>query len=137
MARKDSILKMRELLVKRRDALRRALAGDLSNLKSLSDSTSGDVIDAALDAAQDEISSKLAEVESRERMKGGGYGLCEVCNGKIPLARLQALPYATNCIECQRANENAGGGMGYGGDWGRVMDGGLDADISFSDLETT
>jgi DnaK suppressor protein len=146
MARKDSILQMRELLVKRRDALRRALAGDLSNLKSVSESTSGDVVDAALDAAQDEISSKLAEVESRElasievaleRMKGGGYGLCEVCNGKIPLARLQALPYATSCIDCQRANESAGGGMGYGGDWGRVMDSGLDMDVSFSDLETT
>ncbi len=147
MARKDSILKLRELLLKRRDGLRRALAGDLSNLKSLSDQTSGDVVDAALDAAQDEISSKLAEVESRElanievaleRIRGGGYGVCEVCNGKIPLARLTALPYATNCIECQRANENAGGAGGYGGDWSRVMDGGgIDMDISFSDLEAS
>jgi DnaK suppressor protein len=148
MARKDSLLKLRDLLVKRRDALRRALAGDLSNLKSLSSQTSGDVVDAALDAAQDEISSKLAEVESRElaniefaleRMKSGTYGVCEICNGKIPLARLSALPYATNCIECQRATENAGGGAGYGGDWSRLpLDGGVvDMDISFSDLEAS
>lgn len=147
MARKDSILKLRDLLVKRRDALRKALAGDLSNLKSLSSQTSGDVVDAALDAAQDEISSKMAEVESRElanievaleHMRTGSYGVCEVCNGKIPLARLSALPYATNCIECQRASETAGGGGGYGGDWSRVLDGGVvDMDISFSDLETT
>mgnify|MGYP003580747191 CR=1 FL=1 len=34
--------RMRDLLVKRRDALRRALAGDLSLLKSLSDQTGGD-----------------------------------------------------------------------------------------------
>lgn len=145
MARKDSLLKLRDLLVKRRDGLRRALAGDLSNLKSLSNQNSGDVVDAALDAAQDEISSKLAEVESRElsnievaleRMRSGAYGLCEVCNGKIPLARLSALPYATSCIECQRATESATGGVGYGGDWSRVLDGGLlDADVSFSDLE--
>ncbi|HEX6963113.1 MAG TPA: TraR/DksA family transcriptional regulator, partial [Lacipirellula sp.] len=96
MARKDSILKMRDLLIKRRDALRKALAGDLSMLKSLS-GESGDVVDVALDAVQDEISSKLAEVESRElanievaleRMRAGKYGLCEICNGKIPLARL-------------------------------------------------
>ena len=147
MARKDSILKLRDLLVKRRDALRRALAGDLGNLKSLADQTSGDVVDAALDAAQDEISSKLAEVESRElanievaleRMRGGSYGVCEICNGKIPLARLSALPYATNCIECQRVTENSGGGAGYGGDWSRVLDGGMiDVDISFSDLEAS
>ena len=52
------------------------------------------------------------------------YGVCEICNGKIPLARLTALPYATSCIECQRATENAGGGAGYAGDWSRVLDGG-------------
>ncbi len=146
MARKDSILKMRELLVKRRDALRRALAGDLSLLKALRDQTSGDVVDAALDAAQDEISSKLAEVESRElanievaleRMKSGSYGVCEICSGKIPLARLTALPYAATCIECQRASEQAGAGGAYAGDWSRVLDGGLDMDVSFSDLEAS
>lgn len=146
MARKDSILKMREVLLKRRDALRKALAGDLSMLKSLSDQGGGDVVDAALDAVQDEISSKMAEVESRElanievaleRMRSGGYGVCEVCNCKIPLARLNALPYATSCIECQRASEIANGGGSYTGDWSRVFDGGLlDNDVSFSDLET-
>jgi DnaK suppressor protein len=145
MARKDSILKMRDLLIKRRDALRRALAGDLSLLKSLE--SSGDVVDVALDAVQDEISSKLAEVESRElanievaleRMRAGKYGLCEICNGKIPLARLNALPYATSCIECQRASETAGTGGAYSGDWSRVLDGGVvDVDVSFSDLEAS
>ncbi|MEM1303293.1 MAG: TraR/DksA family transcriptional regulator, partial [Planctomycetota bacterium] len=64
MARKDSILKMRDLLLTRRDALRKALAGDMSMLGQLRDLTGGDVVDAALDAAQDEISSQLAEVES-------------------------------------------------------------------------
>jgi DnaK suppressor protein len=137
---------MREVLVKRRDALRKALTGDLSLLRALQDQAGGDVIDAALDAAQDEISSKLAEVESRElasiemaleKMKRGSYGNCEICNGKIPLARLNALPYATTCIECQRASESAGGVGPYGGDWSRVFDGGLDADVSFTDFEAT
>jgi RNA polymerase-binding transcription factor DksA len=72
----------------------------------------------AYDSAQDEISSQLAEVESRElahienaldRMKGGKYGLCEVCNGTIPMVRLHALPYATMCIDCQRESERSGG----------------------------
>ncbi|MBL8829251.1 MAG: hypothetical protein JNM18_19870, partial [Planctomycetaceae bacterium] len=65
MARKDTISKMREILVIRRDALRKALAGDLSALKELRDQSS-DLIDLALDSAQDELSSQLAEVESRE-----------------------------------------------------------------------
>lgn len=145
MSRKDSLLKMHDLLVKRRDALRQALAGDLSMLKSLREQIGGDVVDEALDAAQDEISSKLAEVESRElanievaleRMRAGGYGQCEICDGKIPLARLTALPYATNCIDCQRAAESSGGGAAYSGDWSRVLDSTSgDVDVSFSDLE--
>ena len=146
MSRKESIDKMRELLVTRRNALRKALAGDLSLLSQLREQTGGDVVDEALDAAQDEISSQLAEVESRElanieralvRMKSGNYGECEICNEKIPLARLNALPYATSCIECQRAAENSGGGGGGSGDWSRVLDTGFtDVDVSFSDLET-
>lgn len=144
-SRKDSIRKMRDLLVARRDALRKALAGDLSLLKQLREQTGGDVVDAALDAAQDEISSQLAEVESRElanieralaRIKNGTYGECEVCGNKIPLARLNALPYATSCIECQRAAETGGGPGGADADWSRILDTGYsDVDVSFSDLE--
>ncbi|MBX3424108.1 MAG: TraR/DksA family transcriptional regulator [Pirellulales bacterium] len=146
MARNDALLKLRTTLVNRRDALRKALAGDLSMLKSLRDQFGGDVVDAALDSTQDEISSKLAEVESRElanietaleRMRSGNYGLCEVCNGKIPMARLSALPYATSCIDCQRAAESGAQGGGHGGDWSRVLDGGADLDVSFRDLEAT
>ena len=66
MARKDAILNLKTVLLKRRDALRKALAGDLSMLKELREQTTGDVVDLALDSAQDEISSQLAEVESRE-----------------------------------------------------------------------
>ncbi len=117
MARKDALKNMRAILVKRRDALRSALAGDLTLLKELRSESPGDVIDAAYDSAQDEISSQLAEVESRElasienalgRMKDGTYGQCEVCGGRIPMARLDALPYATMCIGCQRDLERSG-----------------------------
>ena len=137
MARKDSIKKLQALLINRRDALRQALAGDLSLLKALPEQTGGDVVDAALDAAQDEISSKLAEVESRElvqidaaleRIQQGTYGQCEICGSKIPLARLNALPYALTCIECQRAAED---GTGPTADLGMTFD----TDVSFSDSE--
>jgi len=117
MARKDSLQNLRTILVRRRDALRSALAGDLTLLKELRSESPGDVVDAAYDSAQDEISSQLAEVESRElahienaldRMKAGKYGICEVCEGRIPLVRLNALPYATMCIGCQREIERYG-----------------------------
>ena len=145
MARKDEILRMRDVLVVRRDALRRALAGDLSLLSDLQQQQgSGDVIDAALDSAQGEINSQLAEVESRElgsiekaleQMRDGTYGLCEHCNKKIPLTRLKALPYATTCIECQRlAEEGRLEGAGDA-DWSRVLDSGSDKDVTIGDIE--
>lgn len=142
--RKDAITEMRDILMLRRDALRKALAGDLSTLKELREQ-SGDVIDQALDSAQNELNSQLAEVESRElacienaleRMRGGQYGACEGCNNKIPFARLSALPYATLCIECQREAERDGTAPGMEFmDWGRVADGGGDADVTINDIE--
>jgi DnaK suppressor protein len=145
MSRKDAILNMREVLVKRRDALRRALDGDLSLLKELNAKTSGDVVDAALDSVQDEISSQLAEVESRElarieyaleRMHNGQYGTCEGCGHNIPMARLNALPYATYCIRCQREAERQGANSPADVDWSRLLDSpGQDADLSINDIE--
>ena len=144
MARKDSILGMRQTLMMRRDALRTALAGDLSLLKELRAQSSSDVIDAALDSAQDEICSQLAEVESRElssienallRMRDGQYGVCEACSCNIPMARLHALPYATLCIDCQREAERQGHNGGHSHDWGRVSDSSSDADVSINDIE--
>jgi DnaK suppressor protein len=144
MARKDAILKMREILMVRRDALRKALAGDLSLLKELREQTAGDVVDFALDSAQHEINSQLAEVESRElasienaleRMRTGQFGICEHCSVKIPMARLNALPYATFCIDCQRDAERQGTAAGMETDWGRLVDNSGDVDLSINDIE--
>lgn len=144
MGRKDSILNMRQILLKRRDALRKALAGDLSQLRELNAQTSGDLIDAALDSVQDEISSQLAEVESRElarieyaleRMRSGQFGVCEGCGCAIPMARLNALPYATHCIKCQRELERLGEDDDSSSDWSRLPDVHSDVDISINDLE--
>ena len=65
MSRKEALNKLRDVLLLRREALRKALDGDLSMLQSFSQE-GGDVMDAAMDTAQDEISSQLVEVESRE-----------------------------------------------------------------------
>ncbi|MCU0959211.1 MAG: TraR/DksA family transcriptional regulator [Pirellulaceae bacterium] len=145
MGRKEAILKLRQVLIRRRDALRKALAGDLSSLKELRQQASGDMLDAALDSAQDEISSQLAEVESREltqienaleRMRNGTYGICEVTGRQIPLARLQALPYATMCIEAQREAEKRGLENQRSAEWGNLIDAHAgDQDVLLNDLE--
>lgn len=128
MGRKDILKEMKTVLLQRREALRQALAGDDSLLKQMNQDSVGDVIDFASDSAFGELSSQLAEVASRELlnvevalqlMTAGRYGNCEGCNQSIPVARLQALPYATNCIECQRQSESDGSSRTT--DWGRIL----------------
>ena len=142
MARKEAMAKVREVLIVRRDALRKALAGDLSLLKELREQSSGDVVDVALDSVQDEISSQLAEVESRElanieaaleKMREGTYGRCEGCDENIPLVRLQALPYANHCIQCQTELEKTGEITNTKSGLGRVLttDDSVVSDVEF------
>lgn len=43
----------------------------------------------------------LRKTESAlERIERGEYGTCEVCDSAIPIARLEALPYTTICVNC-------------------------------------
>lgn len=114
MKRNEFIKKMQQRLISRRDSLRRTLAGEV---QSLYHSESGviDELDASLADANAEIGSQMVEVESRElmqieraieKMHTGRYGNCDSCGGPIKLIRLQAVPYATECITCARREES-------------------------------
>jgi DnaK suppressor protein len=35
-----------------------------------------------------------------KRIEDGSYGGCEICGARIPKSRLQAIPYAAQCIAC-------------------------------------
>ena len=132
MARRDALLRLHKSLVARGAALGDALAGEVENLRSIrTDQTGGDSADGAFDSGSEEISTQLAELEARElnqihraltRLTQGTYGICEVCQEKIPVARLNALPYSTTCVNCQREMEGYPGRAGrrHGGDWEKV-----------------
>jgi DnaK suppressor protein len=99
----------------RRADIRKKLADELDGLRNLkgADAT-GDSADVAFESGSEEMASQLAELDSRElrqidrallRLKQGTYGVCEGCGCKIPIGRLNALPYSTFCISCQREME--------------------------------
>ena len=45
----------------------------------------------------------LAQVaDALNRFEAGTYGICEQCREEIDPARLEALPYVTHCLRCQR-----------------------------------
>ncbi len=43
--------------------------------------------------------------EALERVKGGTYGLCVSCQGEVQVKRLEAVPWARHCIECQEKQD--------------------------------
>ena len=113
-SRQTALRNLKEVLLKRRDALRQALAGDLSSLKEMRGQPGGDTLDVALDAAHDEINSQLAELESRElariekaleRMRNGTYGICESCGHAIEPRRLEVMPETPFCRNCMSMKE--------------------------------
>src|SRR5438445_5975397 len=115
MARRDALMRLHKSLVGRRTDLRNKLADELSNMRNFrAGDNTGDSADVAFETGSDEMSSQLAAIDARElnqieralaRMKQGTYGLCEVCQIKIPVARLNALPYSTTCVKCAREME--------------------------------
>jgi DnaK suppressor protein len=114
MTHKQLIQRVETNLLRRRDALRRTLSGELGQFRTSDDSVVGDPIDVALDTEYAEINCELAETETRElaqieraleRVREGSYGVCEHCGRKIPVARLQAVPHASMCIQCRRLVE--------------------------------
>ena len=117
MRREQLILKQRRILVQRRAALWKTLVAQQDSI-GIKEVSVGDRIDGAVDCEQDEVSSQLAAVESRElaaidaaleRIRDGLYGVCDDCDKPIPVVRLQALPYATRCLKCQREEERYSG----------------------------
>jgi DnaK suppressor protein len=151
MARRDALLRLHKSLLGRRSDLRKKLQGELADLRNFktADST-GDSADAAFETGSDEMASQLAEFDARElnqieraltRLKQGTYGVCEVCQAKIPVARLNALPYTSLCIDCQRDMEKFPDWQDRrnAGNWEKVFDAEApiedQREVDLSDLE--
>lgn len=43
--------------------------------------------------------------EALDRLKNGGYGHCVACHDEVQPKRLEAVPWARHCIECQEKQD--------------------------------
>jgi RNA polymerase-binding protein DksA len=69
--------------------------------------TATETYDRELDYSLEENSEHvLAEIDAAlKRIEDGTYGICTNRGEQIPVERLEARPYATLCIDCQRERE--------------------------------
>lgn len=94
--------------------LARAVERSRKEMRALADSGPGDVIDDSsgnackenMLASYSHNRTLLRKVElALKRISMGDFGICTACGDTIGLKRLQALPWATNCIACQEQSE--------------------------------
>jgi DnaK suppressor protein len=69
--------------------------------------TATETYDRELDYTLEENSEHvLAEIDAAlKRIEDGTYGICTNRGEQIPVERLEARPWATLCIDCQRERE--------------------------------
>jgi DnaK suppressor protein len=74
--------------------------------KDFVDVASDDVDRKMLEALGSQDVKRLRSIEAAiVRIQQGRYGTCVKCSKRIPQERLEALPYAVMCIDCQKSEE--------------------------------
>jgi RNA polymerase-binding protein DksA len=111
---RDALLEERKRVEAALENLHEETAGSLSEESGeetaydnpLAD-TATETYDRELDYTLEENSGHvLAEIDAAlKRIDEGTYGICTNCGKEIPVDRLEALPWATLCIDCQRGLE--------------------------------
>jgi RNA polymerase-binding protein DksA len=71
--------------------------------------TASVTLDREIDYTLEENSEHvLSAIDSAlERIADGSFGRCRSCGGTIAVERLEAVPWATECIDCKRREERA------------------------------
>ena len=106
---------VQQVLVAKREELARRMERIKRNITS---GHSADSEEQAQELENVEVVDALGNETRRElskiavalvQIKGDTYGVCVDCDAEIPLARLQAYPFAVRCIRCATAAEARAG----------------------------
>ena len=119
---KKNLKMFKDLLLKRKAELQKGIQHIADDaLKTSQRDAAGDLsayslhmADVATDNYDREFSLGLADKEQAivhridtaiDKIDEGTYGNCELCNKKIAVVRLKAVPYAELCVPCQEKSE--------------------------------
>jgi RNA polymerase-binding protein DksA len=109
--------KIRSFLSQKKIALTNHLQSELSELEKPEKRHRTDLEEIASDTHDTDSLCEIMDIEASQigqidmaltKIDNGTYGICEDCGGEIPLIRLEALPFATQCIDCKRKAEIEG-----------------------------
>jgi DnaK suppressor protein len=110
----DQYQALRERLQNQRDEILNMYKQDLRAGQESADDGTEDIVDRANNAYNRELMFSLSDTErttllqienALRRMEEGTYGRCANCGRTIHLMRLEAVPWARFCIDCQELAE--------------------------------
>jgi DnaK suppressor protein len=105
---------LRARLQSQRDEIVSMYKQDLRAGQESADDGTEDIVDRANNAYNRELMFSLSDAERNtllqienalRRMDEGGYGRCANCGQNIAVPRLEALPWARFCVDCQELAE--------------------------------
>lgn len=105
---------LRARLQTQRDEIVSMYKQDLRAGQESTDDGTEDIVDRANNAYNRELMFSLSDAErstllqienALRRMDEGGYGRCANCGQNIAVPRLEALPWARFCVDCQELAE--------------------------------
>lgn len=108
---KVNLKKIKEKLIAERENVIDKLRG---SERSIDDSETPDPVDLAVKNYSKNVMMAVSENDSRqlvlinealERIEEDEYGLCQNCENEISPNRLNAVPWARYCINCQELQE--------------------------------
>jgi DnaK suppressor protein len=110
----DRFQALRQRLQNQRDEILNMYKQDLRAGQESADDGTEDIVDRANNAYNRELMFSLSDAERNtllqienalRRMDEGTYGRCSNCGQNIALPRLEALPWARFCVDCQELAE--------------------------------
>ena len=111
---KDQIEKFHKRLTDMLDSLENGAVGTVSGMRDDATAFPDPTDRASLESDRNltlrirdrerKLRSKIEE--ALERIEGGTFGICEVCEGPIGEKRLEARPVTTLCISCKSSQED-------------------------------
>lgn len=97
------LTRLRALLLRELEAQTAHVAECRATVSSLTGQTDVDSVleREVADKSANRADEAIADVQhALSRLDSGTYGTCEACGAAIPVARLEAIPHARQCVEC-------------------------------------
>lgn len=104
----------RKRLLAKQEELQRQVTKTEQDGRQIDEDTTQDIADKAANSYtkeflfhQSDDNRRILQLvsEALERLKNGSYGHCVACQEEVQVKRLEAVPWARHCIECQEKQE--------------------------------